>query len=106
MSFEFDMPPETGHAIPQWLRDHFDVIEVEVRKMGAESVFTQMRTKVQAYFEMLRSTERDMNDELACLRIDAERFQFIAQDAESDLERIYGDDWLAVVDAHIGMANG
>jgi len=45
------------HAIPQWLRDQFDVIELRVRKMGAEAVFTQMRTKVQAYFEMQRSVE-------------------------------------------------
>ncbi|MHC8295347.1 hypothetical protein [Pseudomonas sp. LB3P58] len=54
---EVDSPPETGHAIPQWLRDQFDAIELQVRKMGAEAVFTQMRTKVQAYFEMLRSIE-------------------------------------------------
>jgi len=44
------------------------------------------------------SVIREMNDELVCLRTDAERFQFIAQDAESSLERAYGDDWLAVVD--------
>ncbi|MHA6128875.1 hypothetical protein ACX3YD_22270 [Pseudomonas fluorescens group sp. PF-1] len=55
---DIDMPPATGHAVPQWLRDQFDVIELQVRKMGAEAVFTQMRTKVQAYFEMLRSIER------------------------------------------------
>lgn len=154
---QVDLSPETGHTIPQWLRDQFDAIELEVRKMGAEGVFTQMRTKVQAYFEMMRSVERgkagrelhiitqqknmiaslredlqeaiaidcnddaidacaevertgtpgdvirEMNDELACLRTDAERFQFIAQDAESSLERIYGDNWLAVVDALMGM---
>lgn len=57
MSMEVDLPPEAGHAVPQWLRDRFDAIELETRKMGAEGVFTQMRTKVQAYFEMLRSVE-------------------------------------------------
>jgi len=36
------------------------------------------------------------------LRTDAGRFQFIAQDAESSLEKIYGDDWLSVVDQLIG----
>ncbi|MBI6551064.1 hypothetical protein YA0850_01315 [Pseudomonas veronii] len=156
-STQVDLPSETGHAIPQWLRDRFDAIELEVRKMGAEGVFTQMRTKVQAYFEMLRSVERgkagrdmhiiaqqknliaslrsdlqeaisidcdddvidacaevertgtpgsvirEMNDELVDLRTDAERFQFIAKDAESSLERIYGDDWLAVVDQMRGV---
>lgn len=47
-----------GHAIPQWLRDQFDAIELEVHKQRAAGVFTQMRTKVQAYFEMQRSVER------------------------------------------------
>lgn len=43
-----------GHAIPQWLRDHFSAIEDEAMKLGGCGVFTQMRTKVQAYFEMVR----------------------------------------------------
>jgi hypothetical protein len=150
---EADSQPTTGHAIPQWLRDQFDAIELQVRKMGAEAVFTQMRTKVQAYFEMLRSVEsgragrdlaiitqqknlisslredlreaiaidcsddvieacaevertgtpgsviREMNDELVDLRRDAERFRFIEQDADSGMRWIYGDDWIAVIDA-------
>tara|TARA_R110000822_G_scaffold17062_1_gene57643 strand:- start:620 stop:994 length:375 start_codon:yes stop_codon:yes gene_type:complete len=50
------------------------------------------------------STEFDkIKDELETLRIDAARFQFIAQDAESSLERIYGDNWLGVVDQLRGM---
>lgn len=55
---EIDFPQETGHAIPQWIRKQFDAIELDARNMGAEAVFTQMRTKVQAYFEMLRTVER------------------------------------------------
>ena len=43
-----------GHAIPQWLRNHFSWIEDEAMKLGGCGVFTQMRTKVQAYFEMVR----------------------------------------------------
>lgn len=50
------------------------------------------------------SSELDkIKDELETLRIDAARFQFIAQDAESSLERIYGDNWLGVVDQLMGM---
>ncbi|MHA6128876.1 hypothetical protein ACX3YD_22275 [Pseudomonas fluorescens group sp. PF-1] len=49
------------------------------------------------------SVIREMNDELVCRRTDADRFQFIAQDAESSLVRIYGDDWLGVVDQLRGM---
>lgn len=55
---EIDVPQEMGHAIPQWIRKQFDAIELGARSMGAEAVFTQMRTKVQAYFEMLRTVER------------------------------------------------
>ena len=55
---EIDLPQETGHAIPQWIRKQFDAIELDARSMGAEAVFTQMRTKVQAYFEMKRTVER------------------------------------------------
>lgn len=40
-------------------------------------------------------------DKLDSLGRDAARFQFIANDAESSLERAYGDDWLAVVDSRI-----
>lgn len=43
-----------GHAIPQWLRNHFSWIEDDAMKLGGCGVFTQMRTKVQAYFEMVR----------------------------------------------------
>lgn len=47
--------PSARHAIPQWLRDQFDAIELAVMN-GAKpaAVFTDMRTKVQAYFEMQR----------------------------------------------------
>lgn len=33
------------------------------------------------------------------LRKDAERFRFIERDADSGMRRIYGDDWIAVIDA-------
>ncbi|CAD0264179.1 hypothetical protein DENIT_20062 [Pseudomonas veronii] len=38
------------HPIPKWLREQFDSLEMQARKLGGEGVFTQMRTKVQAYF--------------------------------------------------------
>lgn len=39
-----------------------------------------------------------LKDEIKSLRKDAERFRFIQQDADSGMRRIYGDDWLSVVD--------
>lgn len=42
-----------------------------------------------------------LKDRNQTLLKDAERFDFIAKDAESGLEKIYGDDWLAVVDSMI-----
>lgn len=35
------------------------------------------------------------------LRLDAARFAYIEQDADSGMSRIYGDDWIAVIDAAI-----
>lgn len=39
-----------NHPIPQWLRIQFDRLELEASKMNGMGMFTQMRTKVQAYF--------------------------------------------------------
>lgn len=39
-----------SHPIPQWLRSQFDRLELEAPKLGGMGMFTQMRTKVQAYF--------------------------------------------------------
>jgi len=44
-----------------------------------------------------------LKDQIETLRVDADRFQFIAQDAESSLARIYGDNWIGVVDQLMGM---
>lgn len=39
------------------------------------------------------------------LHKDADRFRFIEQDASSGMSKIYGDDWLEVVDQLIGMGD-
>ena len=44
-------------------------------------------------------SQRDrLKAECEALRLDAERFRYMEQDADSGLRRIYGDDWLSVVD--------
>ena len=47
----------------------------------------------------------DENDVLKAenesLRKDAARFAYIEQDADSGMSKIYGDDWLAVIDSAI-----
>lgn len=61
---------------------------------------------LEARFRLMLSieTERDqLKDKVDAMKKDSDRFQFIASDAESSLERIYGDDWLAVVDVLIGF---
>lgn len=50
----------------------------------------------------LTSHNQAQADEIVRLRVDVERFDFIASDAESGLQKIYGDDWLAAVDAAMG----
>lgn len=39
--------------------------------------------------------------EINDLREDAERFRYIERDAYSGMSRIYGDDWISVIDAAI-----
>jgi len=39
-----------SHPIPHWLRAQFDRLELEAPRLGGMGMFTQMRTKVQAYF--------------------------------------------------------
>ena len=39
-----------SHSIPQWLRTQFDRLELDAPRMNSMGMFTQMRTKVQAYF--------------------------------------------------------
>ena len=44
--------------------------------------------------------ERDqLKAECEGLRADAERFRYIEQDADSGMSKIYGDDWVEVIDA-------
>lgn len=93
MRIEIDMPPETGHAIPQWLRDRFDAIELETRKMGAEAVLTQMRTKVQAYFEMLRSVESGRaGRDLAIITQQKNLIEFLRDELREAISIDCGDD--------------
>lgn len=70
-----DRPPATGHAIPQWLRDQFSHIEDHAREWRGERTFTEMRTKVQAYFEM----QREQSESAPCAKS-----QGGAQPAEQD----------------------
>lgn len=50
--------------------------------------------------------ERDqLKAEVEQLRKDAERFRFIEQDASSGMSKIYGDDWLEVLDQLIGVGD-
>lgn len=44
-------------------------------------------------------------EEVEVLRKDADRFRFIEQDASSGMSKIYGDDWLEVVDQLIGVGD-
>lgn len=90
-----DTPRQTGHAVPKWLRDHFSTIEDEAMQMGGCAVFTQMRTKVQAYFEMMRAdlsysvllAERNQlkaenEDGLAVIRTQKQQLECYINDAE------------------------
>lgn len=101
MSEQSKDPHNTGHAIPQWLRDRFDTIERAVMCGNtAMSIFTEMRTKVQVYFEMQRSVERGqagrkLHDALtrgAVARVNVEQpgnIEWLAHPAPADATELY-----------------
>lgn len=64
------------HSIPKWLRERFDEIELEAFKSSGMSVFTQMRTKVQAYFDGLQCTQCRTEEDICSACLDAERKKF------------------------------
>lgn len=97
--------------------DHLiELLEARGRLMlGVEIERDQLRTENErlrklptCWSEVVEQSEANdqLLDRVLALSADADRFQFIAQDAESSLVRIYGDDWLAVVDALMGMGKG
>lgn len=49
-----DKPPAVRHnnVMPDWLKERFSEIEDDAMSLSGCAVFTQMRTKAQAYFEM------------------------------------------------------
>lgn len=81
-------------------------LEVERDQLRSEN--ERLRKLPTCWSEVVEESEANdqLLDRVLVLSADAERFQFIAQDAESGLVRIYGDDWLAVVDALMGMGKG
>ncbi|WJV25891.1 MULTISPECIES: hypothetical protein [Pseudomonas] len=49
--------------------------------------------------EELKHERDQLKAENEALRKDAERFAYIERDADSGMSKIYGDDWVAVIDA-------
>lgn len=49
-----DKPPAVRHnnVMPDWMKERFSEIEDEAMSLSGCAVFTKMRTKAQAYFEM------------------------------------------------------
>lgn len=52
-----------------------------------------------------RKNEKELKEQVASLKKDAERFWFIEQDASSGMSRIYGDEWVSVIDSIINKEN-
>ncbi|NMX92012.1 MULTISPECIES: hypothetical protein [unclassified Pseudomonas] len=85
----------------------------DLEKLRAENA--GLRTGYEAYeqvnaelkAECARSTERELLQlaEIEALRKDAERFSYIERDADSGMSKIYGDDWVAVIDAALGQGD-
>lgn len=52
-----------------------------------------------------RKERGQLKAKVEALHKDADRFRFIEQDASSGMSKIYGDDWLEVVDQLIGVGD-
>lgn len=68
-------------------------IKSDAEKVAANSDLLLMALPVKDVLGMLA--------EISDLSEDAERFRYIAGDADSGMSRIYGDDWIDVIDAAI-----
>lgn len=77
------------------------LIGVEVRDRGNDSYGETVSSLNEQIDAANNAFHRAYEAEKECdaLRKDAERFRYIEQDADSGMRRIYGDDWIAVIDA-------
>lgn len=85
--------------------------EIAGLRTGYEA-YEQVNGELKAENERLRSGMKgdydldawlDWTQEAEELRKDAERFSYIERDADSGMSKIYGDDWVAVIDAALGQ---
>ncbi|MCO8161051.1 hypothetical protein NJC38_02655 [Pseudomonas sp. 21LCFQ010] len=96
----------SGRLLDQ-VRAERDALRSQVATLQAEpnsyqSGFDAGRAAEKAHADNWREEAARLKDQAATLKRDADRFQFIAQDAESSLERIYGDNWLGALDCLMG----
>lgn len=106
--------PSTDGTVTAALIDAFDVLASpdSVLALIAENerLKTDLREQKDAKLGLSWAIgeimgERDqLRIEIEALRKDADRFRFIEQDASSGMSKIYGDDWVSVIDA--AMTNG
>lgn len=57
---------------------------------------------LRAGYEAYERVNAELKAECEELRKDAERFSYIERDADSGMSKIYGDDWVSVIDAAMG----
>lgn len=96
----------SGRLLDQ-VRAERDALRSQVATLQAEpnsyqSGYDAGRAAEKAHADNWREEAARLKDQAATLKRDADRFQFIAQDAESSLERIYGDNWLGALDCLMG----
>jgi len=97
-------------AIARWnMRKPEDELRADVERLKRElAEMTQYRDNAASHMRRIRAEatafEKECDQlkaENESLRKDAERFQYIERDADSGMSKIYGDDWVRVIDENL-----
>lgn len=80
------------------------IAEVEGLRVQHGRDSAELRSLCQARDDA-RKERGQLKAKVEALHKDADRFRFIEQDASSGMSKIYGDDWLEVVDQLIGVGD-
>lgn len=95
----YDKGREDGAKSAGGWKDQHARDSAELRRLCAER--DQLRQHKNDYMDAAEGTRKALLAEVETLRKDADRFRHIERDCDSGMSRIYGDNWIAVIDEHI-----
>ena len=90
---------QQAQQFKEWQASHHaNYVAVAEERDQLRAEVAGLRTGYEAY----ERVNAELKAECEELRKDAERFSYIERDADSGMSKIYGDDWVSVIDAAMG----